>query len=791
MTDDNNINRLQAKLDSLIKRQGLFMSEISNLKEEISHLKKHEEKKQSVEKNLKENKPLTTTNIEISKTKVQYSTKEKVPQVPVVSQPTKRKKKPKIKDDLEKFIGENLINKIGIAVTVIGVSIGVKYAIDHELISPLTRILLGYAVSIVLLGFAFKLKRNYKNFSAVLLSGAMAIMYFITYVAFSYYGLYNQNIAFVLMVVITIFTVFAALKYDTQVIAHIGLVGAYAVPFLLSPEPGKIFLLFSYIAIINIGILVIAFIKYWKPLYYSSFLITWALFFFWFLTSYESENNFLLTFIFISVFFMTFYTMFMANKLIQSEKFKIDDIILILLNSFIFYGVGYEILSNNETGQYFLGLFTLSNAVIHFIASLVIYRQKLADQNLFYLVGGLVLIFTTITIPIQLNGNWVTLLWIGEATLLFWIGRTKKISFYEFISYPIIIIAFFSLLQDWSAIYKSINQSESALKLLPLLNIYFLSSVLFICGISVINYLNKNKDYPAAVIKNSFLLQIISISIPAILLLIVYNTFKIEIEIYFAQLYNDSIIVNSVSQDGPDMYKNKDILKFETIWVFNYTLLFLTILSFVNMKKIKNQQLALINLGLIVFVVFLFLLEGLYTLSELRESYLKSSLSSKSEVGIYHIYNRYISFGFFALLLISSYKYIHKDFIKMDFKVAFDALLYIFDALLYISIVWIASSELIHWMDMASSTQSYKLGLSILWGTYSLLLIALGIWKKKKYLRIGAMILFGITLIKLFIYDISHLDTISKTIVFISLGTLLLIISFMYNKYTHIISNKI
>jgi hypothetical protein len=784
MTDDNDkINRLQVKLDSLIKRQGLFLTEINTLKEEIIQLKIYGEKKQSIEKDLKENKPITTANIEIPKTKVQFSTKENVPQVPVVSQLTKRKKKPKIEEDLEKFIGENLINKIGIAVTVIGVSIGVKYAIDHELISPLARILLGYAVGFVLLGFALNFKRKYVNFSAVLLSGSMAIMYFITYVAFSYYSLYNQNIAFILMVIITIFTVFSALKYDTQVIAHIGLVGAYAVPFLLSPEPGKIFLLFSYMAIINIGILVIAFIKYWKPLYYSSFLITWALFFFWFLTSYESGDNFLLTFIFISIFFMTFYTMFMANKLIQNEKFKIDDVILILLNSFIFYGVGYEILSNNETGQYFLGLFTLCNAVIHFIASLIIYRQKLADQNLFYLVGGLVLIFTTIAIPVQLNGNWVTLLWIGEATLLFWIGRTKKISLYEFISYPIIILAFFSLLQDWSSIHKSINQSESALKLLPLLNIYFLSSILFICGISLINYLNRNRDYPTTITKNKFLLQIISITIPAILLFTIYNTFKIEIEIYFAQLYRDSIIVDAVSQDSPKIYKNKDILKFETMWVFNYTLLFLTILSFVNIKKIKNQQLAFINLGLIVFAIFLFLLEGLYTLSELRESYLESSLSSY-EIGIYHIYNRYISLGFVALLLASTYKYIQKDFIKKDFKVAFDALL-------YISIAWIASSELIHWMDMASSTKSYKLGLSILWGMYSLLLIALGIWKKKKYLRIGAMILFGITLIKLFTYDISNLDTISKTIVFISLGTLLLIISFLYNKYAHIISDKI
>ena len=780
MTDNTDkINRLQVQLNSLINRQRLFLSEISNLKEEITQLKLDEEKKQSIGKDLKENEPFTTTNVEISKPKVQHSSEEKVAQVPVASRQTKRKRKPKIKENLEKFIGENLVNKIGIAVTVIGVSIGVKYAIDNELISPLTRILLGYTVGFVLLGFAIKLKRKYRNFSAVLISGSMAIMYFITYVAFSYYNIYTQNIAFVLMVVITIFTVFAALKYDTQVIAHIGLVGAYAVPFLLSPEPGKIFLLFSYIAIINIGILVIAFIKYWKPLFYSSFLITWAFFFLWFLTSYESGNDFLLTLSFISIFFITFYTMFMANKLFQNEKFKNDDIILILLNSYIFYGVGYQVLSNNETGQYFLGLFTLCNAVIHFIASLIIYRKKLADKNLFYLVGGLVLIFTTIAIPIQLNGNWVTLLWIGEATVLFWIGRTKKISFYEFLSYPIILLAFLSLLQDWSVIHKSINQSESALELLPLLNINFLSSVLFVCGISFITYLHQNRDYPTTVIRNNSVLQIISLLIPAILFLTIYNTFKVEINIYFAQLYRDSIIVEAVKT-----YRNEDVLKFETIWVFNYTLLFLTILSFINMKKIKSQQLAFVNLGLIVFAVLLFLLEGLFALSELRTSYLESSVSSIYEVGIYHIYNRYISFGFVALLMASSYKYIQKDFVKMDFKIAFDALL-------YISIAWIVSSELIHWMDMASSTQSYKLGLSILWGIYSLLLIALGIWKKKKYLRIGAMILFGITLIKLFAYDISHLDTISKTIVFISLGTLLLIISFLYNKYTHIISNKI
>lgn len=92
-------------------------------------------------------------------------------------------------------------------------------------------------------------------------------------------------------------------------------------------------------------------------------------------------------------------------------------------------------------------------------------------------------------------------------------------------------------------------------------------------------------------------------------------------------------------------------------------------------------------------------------------------------------------------------------------------------------------------MDIFKSEQSYKLGLSILWGVYSLFLIAFGIWKKNKPMRIGAIALFGITLFKLFLYDISHLNTIAKTIVFVSLGLLLLIISFLYNKYKHIISD--
>jgi uncharacterized membrane protein len=177
----------------------------------------------------------------------------------------------------------------------------------------------------------------------------------------------------------------------------------------------------------------------------------------------------------------------------------------------------------------------------------------------------------------------------------------------------------------------------------------------------------------------------------------------------------------------------------------------------------------------------MFLAAGLFILSELREAYLFQNIDDTDfdgnfEIGPFFIGIRYVAIAFFGVLLFSIYKLTRAPFMKIDFKVPFEILM-------HTSILWIISSELLNWMDIAGSNQSYKLGLSILWGVYSLFLIGLGIWKKKTYLRIAGIGLFAITLVKLFFYDIASLNTISKTIVFVSLGILLLIISFLYNKY--------
>ncbi|MBU2928898.1 DUF2339 domain-containing protein [Winogradskyella psychrotolerans] len=778
-TNQELIDKLIEKLEILFKKQAEFSSEIESLKEELYHLKSGSVEEEALPVN---EEVIAEPELEIQKDakpiiETEFQSKFiETEEEPIVE------KKPKGKSSLEKFIGENILNKIGIIITIIGVAIGAKYSIENDLISPLTRIILGYFTAIGLLGFGIKLKKKYEAYSAVLVSGSIVILYFITFFAYSFYDLIPQSPTFALMVIFTAFTVVAAISYNRQVIAHIGLVGAYAIPFLLSDGSGRIEILFSYMAIINIGILIISFKKYWKSLYYSAFIFTWLIFASWFSFEYYEDEHFSLGLSFLTIFFIIFYMTFLAYKMLKKEVFKISDVVLLLLNSFLFYGFGFAILDNHETGTQLLGLFTLGNAVIHFIVSVIFYKMKLGDKNLFYLASAMVLVFITITIPVQLDGNWVTLLWVSEAALLFWLGRTKGIKVYEKLSYPLMILAFLSLLQDWSFAYSAYYGLDEENHITNIFNIHFLNSLLFVAAFGSIVWLSLKDEYTSALKSGSIWSRVLTYVIPSILAFSAYYAFRLEIELYWDQLYHTTKIIIP-SEDSYDMsIFNYDLRDFKTIWILNYSLLFVALLSFINFKLIKNTLLEKIILGFTVMSIFVFLSQGLLALSDLRESYLNpSEYFSESS---FYLGIRYVSFVFLALALFTCYKFIKREGISKAFKIGYDILL-------HISIIWVLSSELIHWMDMSESTQSYKLGLSILWGVYSFLLIAFGIWKDKAYLRIGGMIFFGITLIKLFFYDIVHLNTISKTIVFVSLGVLLLIISFLYNKYKNQITDDV
>ena len=665
------------------------------------------------------------------------------------------------KEDWERFIGGNLFNKIGIAIILIGVFIGVKYSIDHDLISPTMRIILGYLTGGILFGVGYYLKPKYEKFSAVLVSGAMAIFYFLTYVAYDFYQMFPTGVAFALMFFVTVATIWFALSYNQQIIALIGMVGGYAVPFLLSNGGGHVWVLLSYVAFINVGILIISFYKQWRWLYHSAFVFTWALYLTLHVFKYKDNQG--LYFSFLLVYYLIFHFAFIVRKLWAKDTFTIGDILILLSNTLLFYSLGLSFTFESvfeQTGDY-LTVFTLANALFHF---LVYYytRSRGASKELKYLSLILAISFGTLTIPIYFKGVWITLFWAMEAGGLFWVGRTKKIRMYEVISYIVLSLATFSLLGNW--IERKAHIFYEPWQVTAFLNMTFFNSLSYVAIVAGISYVNSRYREKASVTFD----YVINI----LLFITLYATFYIEIYSYWA------IRINQYSIEADTGMKAYDSLQyFKQMWLIVYTVAYFTLFTWIDTRYIRKEKILSNNLIFNLVIGVIMLTQGLYLLSELRGLYLTYMPN------MMYIIIRYIALLAFALLLWQTYKLLNAEAINFkNNKVR--------DLVLYGVVLWVVSSEWLHWTELLGATANYKLGLSILWVSYGVFMLVKGIHQNKSYMRIASISVILFTLVKLFFYDIAHLSTISRVVVLVILGVLLMIASFLYVKYDKKIRNN-
>lgn len=80
------------------------------------------------------------------------------------------------------------------------------------------------------------------------------------------------------------------------------------------------------------------------------------------------------------------------------------------------------------------------------------------DKNAIYLLLGLALTFVTLAIPIQFNGNYITLFWSAEAVLLFWLFQKSRIAAFKLGAIVVQTLMLFSLMMDWDFYYVKVLQ---------------------------------------------------------------------------------------------------------------------------------------------------------------------------------------------------------------------------------------------------------------------------------------------------------------------------------------------
>jgi uncharacterized membrane protein len=658
--------------------------------------------------------------------------------------------------DIEKFIGENLINKIGISVLVLGIAFFVKYAIDQEWINKIGRVCIGLFCGVTLIWFANRMKKNYHAFSSVLVGGGLAVFYFTIAFAFHQYHLIGQGAAFGIMIVITIFAVSLSILYDRIELGILATIGGFITPFLVSNGDGNWLVLFSYLAILNAGLIVLAYYKRWRVINFIAFFFTQIIYLGWVISKTGLPGfNYQGVFIFGLIFYLMFLVMNVIHHVIRGSSLKAFDFIILLSANLCFYGAGMYLIRESGVSQY-EGLFTASLGIVNLILAFLFFRRSKADKKFIYLLIGITLTFISLAAPVQLRGHYITLFWSAEIVVLLWLYQRSLISLLKVTVLIVSALMLISLMMDWSAIY-----SDNPIIHPILFNKGWITGMFSSVSLYLVYHLLKKETDPFYVwgISNILLRNIYLIT--SIILLFSAGAFEI----------NDQFV------------KRVPVAGMQLIYLQIYLTVFVIALFYALVRyRITVHPFLLIILPFIAFGMYIL---NIYNVHETERAFL--SLEK---------YNAFFAGSWIGALLLLLLVWYTVQYIRKNDEILAGILLHLTWILAVICVV-IFSAEMgnlyvwLNYTDKQSFDQEDlifdKAGLTIVWAVSSFIIIWLGMKYSYKPLRITALVLFGITLIKLFMFDIRNIAPGGKIIAFILLGILLLIISFMYQRLKKII----
>ncbi|WP_246850405.1 DUF2339 domain-containing protein [Rufibacter roseolus] len=659
--------------------------------------------------------------------------------------------------DWEKFIGENLINKLGIAILVLGIGFFVKYAIDQDWINEIGRVAIGLLAGGVLLGVAHRLRKEYKAFSSVLIGGGMAVLYFTIAIAFHEYQIFSQTVAFVLMVAITGFTIFLSIAYDRMELAVLALIGGFGSPFMVSTGEGNYVVLFVFILLLNVGILVLAYFKKWNLLNLIAYGFTIVLYGSWFATRVQGMPNppYVGALVFATLFYLVFFLMTIIYNVKERRRFTGPEIMMLLSNTFLYYGVGMYVMSQLAGGSY-RGLFTILLGVFNFAFAYGLYRSKRVDRNLVYLLIGLVLTFLSLSAPIQLEGNYITLFWALEAVLLLWLSQRSGIQLMKYASVLVLVLMLGSLIMDW------LDYSISREGLPLLLNKLFITGVVSVASLAGTWWLlgRENPDT-----NQGRFLSLYRKTVGLVLVLFLYLVLLLELQ--------HQLVHSTFSGD----------VQVLALGFFHY--LFLLGLLWWS-QRLANPVYGWLVMGASVVALLGYLTNLQPSTTYIRNGYL---FNQNETLGAFLFH--YLPLLSLVLLLAAVLRKVQQQFGfssrlgKVSLWVASAAGVFLLSAEL--EHIWLLTSHPTSEELYESLRHIRKIGFPILWGVISFALMMVGMSRKVKTLRIISLTLFFLTLLKLFLFDVRDMSGGGKIAAFICLGLILLVISFMYQKLKNLI----
>jgi uncharacterized membrane protein len=321
---------------------------------------------------------------------------------------------------MEYAVASNWLLRIGVVILVTGIAFFLKYSIDAGLLGERARVALSLLTGIgMLMGGTQMLGGKYRLLGQGMLGGGLATLYFSVFAACNFYHLIAATPAFLLMILVTICAGVLAVRLNSMLVEVFGIIGAYTTPILLSTGEVNFTGLFSYLLLLGLGILGTNYYKKWHLLNFLSFLFNYALFI-GAMQRYDT-GHFWEVMPFLTAFFVLYSTMVFLFCLVRRSKSSLLDLLALIVNAGIFFVAGYRLVEP-VYGSIWVAAITLGLSAFYVAHVYYCLLRRVLDRELLLSFIALSAFFLSLSLPLILSDQWITLSWSLQALMMIWLA---------------------------------------------------------------------------------------------------------------------------------------------------------------------------------------------------------------------------------------------------------------------------------------------------------------------------------------------------------------------------------
>ena len=676
---------------------------------------------------------------------------------PVQAMPTvRRAQKPsRSREEWEALIGGKVLNRIGAVALIVAVGLFLKYAFDQRLISETLRVLIGGLAGLLALAGAYRTRaKGFEIFAQGLVGAGISILYLSVYSSFNFYHLVPQWVAFVLMAVVTGVTLVHGVHYNSLAVALLGWAGGFLTPIMLSTGQSNEVGLFTYVALLDVGLIGILLIRTrWWVLEPLTFAGTWILYAAWY-AEYYVPDDLLVTLFFVMLFWALFYGI---DVLRLSREFhpSLAGTILGGANALVVFVALYSLIDPDYHA--WMGLVTLLFGAVYLMTLLGGARRREIGRGIEmqYMLTAIAL--GAVAFGIQFSGFETVTAWSILSAGIVWGSRRWSRPYAFYAGAAIVAAAFVKFLAEQNiASTGGIEDIQilfniRSLALVALFSASLLSALVLAAGESTAAKLVRSALYYGAALSVLMLLSL-------------------ELNDVFRQ---------RIQGLGGDDLRRAGYAHVQTMAVVMG--LYTVPVVWAGMKRSIHP-----------FIVSGAAVLMLATLLGVARGFAYDPLSA---------FEPLVNVRLLALLMLATLGAWQAHMFglrKADLRWASAWQL---TARMMVVVVFftLITGEVLDYFGLqirlhpddqdarARLGNLRQLSISGGWVLYSAAMMGFGLWKKVRAIRIAAFVLFGISILKIFIYDLSFLEMLYRIFSFVALGIVLLAVSYAYQRYRHVI----